>query len=53
MLEPSFLSKVANLIYDNPDFEWLLLRAHSSDAEFRVMTVYGVDLPYCTPGTGC
>ena len=52
MLEPSFLSKVAELICEDPEFERLLLKAHGSDAMFRVMTVHGVDLPYFTPGTG-
>ena len=53
MLEPSFLSKVAELTCENPGFKRLLLRARGSDAMFRVMTVHGIDLLYCTPGTGC
>ena len=52
MLEPSFLSKVANLTYTDPDFERFLLRSRAYGAIFRVMTVRGVDLLYCTPGTG-
>ena len=52
MLQPSFLSKVAQLTYVNPDFELLLLRSRGYDAIFRIITVHGVDLLYCTPGTG-
>ena len=51
MLEPSFLIKVAELTYKDPDFERLLVRARCSDAMFRVTTVHGIDLPYFTPIT--
>ena len=53
MLEPFFKSKLAELTFANPDFEQLLLRARGSNAIFRIMTVNGVDLPYCNPDTGC
>ena len=52
MLQTSFLSKVAQLTCVNPDFELLLLRARGFNAMFRIMTVHGLDLLYCTPGTG-
>ena len=52
MLEPSFLSKVAELTYAGPEFERLLLRLRGSDAVFGVVTVHGVDLLYHTPGSG-
>ena len=50
MLEPSFLSKVAELTYIDPKFELLPFRAHSSDAMFRVMIAHSVDLLYPTLG---
>ena len=34
MLEPSFLSNVAELTYDDPEFERLLLRVGGYDAMF-------------------
>ena len=49
MLEPSFLSKVADLTYEDPEFKRFLLRAYGSDAMFCIMTVYGIDLLYHTP----
>ena len=52
MLEPSFLSKVADLTYSDPEFEWLLLRLRGSDAMFSIMTIHCVDLLYCILGTG-
>ena len=53
MLEPSFLSKVAELTCADPEFERFLLRSHVVSMPcFRVMTVHGIDLLYCTPGTG-
>ena len=52
MLEPYFLSKVAELTCADPEFEQLSLKVGASDAMFRVMTVYDVDLLYHTPGTG-
>ena len=51
MLEPSFLSKIAELTYSDPEFEQLLLKSRGSDAIFRVLTVYGVDLLYYTLAT--
>ena len=52
MLEPSFLSNAAELIYANSEYERLLLRARGYGAMFRVMIVYSVDFLYHTPGTG-
>ena len=52
MLEPSFLSKVAEFTYADPEFERLILRARGSDATFQVMTAYSIDLLYSTNGTG-
>ena len=51
MLKPSFLSKVAKLTCEDPEFEQFLLIKRGFDAIFRIMTVHGVDLLYCTPGT--
>ena len=52
MLEPFFLSKVADLICEDPEFERLLLRSRGSDTMLRITTVHGIDLLYRTPGTG-
>ena len=52
MLEPSFLSKAADLTCQDPEFERLLLISRGLDAMFCVMTVHGVDLLYHTPDTG-
>ena len=51
MLEPSFLSTVAELTYADPEFERLLLRVRGSNAMFRVMTAHIVDLLYQTLAT--
>ena len=53
MLEPAFLSKVAESIYADPEFERLLLKACGSDSMFHILTVNSIDLLYHTPGTGC
>ena len=53
MLEPYFLSKIAELKCEGPEFERLLLRARAFDAIFRVITVYSIDLLYLILGTGC
>ena len=52
ILEPSFLSNVAELTYAYPEFKQFLLRVHGSGAMFWVVTVYGVDLLYHTLGIG-
>ena len=52
MLEPSFLSKVAKLIYANPDFKRLIFIERGSDGIFKVLTVNSANLLYLTPGTG-
>ena len=52
MLEPYFLSRVAELTYENPGSELFLLGPHSFNAIFCVVTLYGVDLLYHTTGTG-
>ena len=52
MLQPCFLSKVAEWICADPDFERFLLRARGSDAMFCILAIHGVDLLYFTPGTG-
>ena len=52
MLQTFFLSKVANLMYANPEYEPLLLQERGYDAMFRVSTDHGIDLLYCTRGTG-
>ena len=51
MLKPSFLSNIAELIYEDPFFKQILLILRGFEAMFRIMTVYGVDLLYCTSGT--
>ena len=52
ILEPSFPSNVAKLTCVYPEFERLLLISRGSDARFHIVTVHGVDLLYCTHGTG-
>ena len=52
MLEPSFLSKVAEFTYLDPEFERFPLGEHSYNAMFRIITVHSINLLYCTPGTG-
>ena len=51
MLEPSFLSKVAEFTCADPEFERILFRARSSGAMYRVTTVHSVDLLYFNAGT--
>ena len=53
ILEPSFVSKVAELTCENPEFERFLLRTRCSDAMFLINTVHGIDLMYHTPGNKC
>ena len=52
MLEPSSLSKLAELTCANPEFERFLLISRGFNAMFRVITVHGIELLYPTPGTG-
>ena len=49
VLEPSFLSNIAELTYVDPEFDPLLHRAYSFDAIFRFITVHSVDLLYSYP----
>ena len=53
MLKPYFLSKVAELISADLEFERLLLRVRGFYTMFRLMTVHGVGLLYPIPGSGC
>ena len=53
MLEPSCLSKVAELKCADPEFKRFLFISRGSDAMFRILTVHGVNLLCHAPGTGC
>ena len=50
ILELSFLSNIAELTYAYPAFERLILITHGFNAMFCVITAYGIDLLYYTPG---
>ena len=49
ILEPSFISITTELTFSDPEFAQFLVRVRGSDAIFRVITIYCIDLLYLYP----